>query len=132
MKLSSPTDKYCEPETYRRYSEILERELRRIAAREPSLLVRNAALNLLQAYSVGYPVGRTNLAYASAAGGVAVITCLLLTSQYWLLLAVGSVAIAFAPYFPPIPACMFGSYMLLAVGAGETTRKLRLRLDTRS
>jgi len=69
-------------------------------------------------------VARPNLAYASAAFGAVVIVLLLLTAQYSLVVGIGAVTVGFAPYFPPIPAYMFGAYMLLGVGVAEVARRL--------
>ena len=124
LRMSSPGDNYYDPSVYRAYQHVLRDEYLRIVWDSPLIATRNAALNVLQSFSFGYPVARPRLAYASAAFGAVVIVLLLLTAQYWLLLGIAAVSAGFVLYFPPIPAYMFGGYMLLVVGAAETGRRL--------
>jgi hypothetical protein len=128
LRLSSPTDNYYEPKIYDAYTNTLKAEFLAIASERPDLVIRNAALNFLQAYSFGYPVGHLTLAYISAFLGGVVVLLLFWARQYWLMLGIGAVAVAFAPYFPPIPAYMFGGYMLLAVAAAEGSPRVARHL----
>jgi len=124
LEMSSPDGNYYDESVYRDYQRVLKAEYLGIALESPVRMVRNAVLNMLQSFSFGYPVARPNLAYASAAFGAVVIVLLLLTAQYSLVVGIGAVTVGFAPYFPPIPAYMFGAYMLLGVGVAEVARRL--------
>lgn len=85
------------------------------AKEHPWQLTRNAALNLLQSFSVGYPVGHEKLAYVSAFLGLIVFIILITTRQYFILVLAFANVVGFALYFPPIPAYMFGNYFLLTL-----------------
>jgi hypothetical protein len=119
LKLSSPDDNYYQRDTYEDYQQVLKVEVMRIAEERPLMFVRNAILNALQSFSVGHPVGRPILAYISAAIGFVVIATLLLSRQYWLFLGIGAVSVGYTPYYPPIPAYMFGAYILIAFGIAK-------------
>lgn len=124
LLLSSPDDNYYQREVYETYNKILRKEIKRIGSEEPQMLLRNAVLNVLQSYSVGHPIGRPMWAYFSAVIGAMVMGFLLATKQYWLFLGIGAVSAGFAPYFPPIPAYMFGGYLLLAFAAANTVERV--------
>lgn len=109
---------WYDPDFRERFNRVLGQGVRDYAARHPGLLVRNAILNFLQGFSVGYKTEAPNwVRYAVASTGLLFILLMAFTRQ-WVLLAANALALgSFAPYFPPIPAYMFGSYLLLAVGA---------------
>ncbi len=89
-----------------------------IAQENPLMLMRNAALNVVQSYSIGYLNGAPAwIHYAVAASGFLVILALLYSGQYLILLAIGIAGIGFSPYYPPIQSYMFGSFVLLAFAA---------------
>jgi hypothetical protein len=98
------------------YYEILKNRYLSIAKESPSLLIRNALFNILQSYSLGYETNRIYLSYIISFLGLIFIMLLLYTKQYLLFFAIGLSSIGFTPYYPPIPAYMFGSYSLLTVG----------------
>lgn len=117
---------YYDAETMSRYSEATRDEYLRIARAEWPMLARNAAVNMLQGFSIGYLVGRPAwVQYAIAVAGLLALTLLLYSRQYWLVLAIAGTNATFALYFPPIQAYMFGSYMLLALGAVYILTQLR-------
>jgi hypothetical protein len=99
------------------YATILKREFFQYAFSHKEEIIRNFALNIAQGFSVGYitrqPYG---LHVLVAATGIACALLLLLTGQWIPVLGNALCLGAFAPYYPPIPAYMFGSYILLACG----------------
>ncbi len=107
-----------EPEFRDRYNRVLLQGVRDFAGRHPGLLVRNAILNFLQGFSVGYKTGVPDLVRYAVAGTGLLFLVLMVVARQWVLLAANTLALAsFVPYYPPIPAYMFGSYLLLAMAA---------------
>jgi hypothetical protein len=92
----------------KRYLEILKTDYYRV--------FRNAILNTVQSFSVGYLIDYPRLRLASILAGIAVLGAFLYTRQYMLILALLASSIGFVLYYPPIPAYMFGSYLLLVYG----------------
>lgn len=104
-----------DPAVQKLYYSNLKDGLINYAKEHPWQMARNAVLNVLQSFSVGYPVGHEKLAYASAFLGLIVFIILIKTRLYSIfVLAFANVA-GFAFYFPPIPAYMFGNYFLLTL-----------------
>ena len=95
------------------YYQVLKDKYLHIANESPSLLVKNAILNISQSYSLGYKTNNTFLNYTIAMIGIVFIVLLLYSKQYLLFFAIGAAGAGFTPYYPPIPAYMFGSYILL-------------------
>lgn len=99
------------------YIETLQNEYLGILDTKPFLLVRNAAINFFQSFSLGYFVDYPLwVSYISA--GIGFIFCLLLlyNKQFLWIIAIAASTITFTPYYPPIPAYMYGSYILI-IGA---------------
>ena len=80
------------------------------------MMIKHALLNTAQSYSIGYKVGSPKIIYISAIMGVIIMFLLLYTKQYLLFLAIGFASGSFTPYFPPIGAYMYGSYILIVIG----------------
>lgn len=109
---------WYEPQFRKRFNRVLMQGVREYAVRHPGLVARNAVLNMLQGFSVGYKTNVSDLVrYAVAASGLLFIVLMIMTRQWILLVANGLAIGSFALYFPPIPAYMFGSYLLLAMAA---------------
>ena len=104
-----------DPQLIDEYYQILKKEYFRILSENPKLAIKNALLNIFQSYSIGYKVGNERIAYASAFLGLLMIVLLLYSKQYVLFLAIGLLSGSFTPYYPPIAAYMYGSYILLVV-----------------
>lgn len=104
-----------DPQLIDEYYQILKKEYFRILSENPKLAIKNALLNIFQSYSIGYKVGNEVIAYASAFLGFLMIVLLLYSKQYILFLAIGLLSSSFTPYYPPIAAYMYGSYILLVV-----------------
>jgi hypothetical protein len=89
----------------------------RVLNEKPLLLARNAALNFFQAYSLGHLSNKPfifNLLIAIS--GLCYFFLLVKERAWFFLISIGMSHLAFTPYFPPIPAYMFGSYILLVFG----------------
>lgn len=115
IEIDSPYGNYYDPNVRERYYSNLRDGLINYAKEHPWQLAKNAALNVLQSFSVGYPVGHEKLAYASALLGLIVFIILIKTRLYFMLVLAFANVAGFAFYFPPIPAYMFGNYFLLTL-----------------
>lgn len=82
----------------------------------PSIIVRNAILNLLQSFSVGYPYRSRGFAELSAALGCLTLLALACTGQWRIVIAICANYATFGWFYPPIPNYMFGAYILIAFG----------------
>ena len=98
------------------YYKVLKKRYFEILKENPIMIVKHLLLNVAESYSVGYKVGNPRIIYASAFIGVIMMLLLLYTKQYMLFLAIGFAAGSFTPYFPPIGAYMYGSYILIVIG----------------
>lgn len=98
------------------YYQLLQERYVKIVQENPAMLLRNAILNILQSYSIGYMTGHPFINYLSAMLGLIIIGLLLYTRQYILFLAIGMASGGFTPYYPPIAAYMYGSYLLIVIG----------------
>lgn len=115
IEFDTPTGNIYKPDMQKLYYSNLRDGLVSYIKEHPWQMAKNAALNVLQSFSVGYPVGHEKLAYASAVLGLIVFIILIKKGLYSILaLAFANVA-GFAFYFPPIPAYMFGNYFLLTL-----------------
>jgi hypothetical protein len=109
---------WYEPEFHERYNRVLLQGVRDFAGRHPGLLVRNAILNFLQGFSVGFRGDVPAFVPYDVAGTGLLFLVLMVVTRQWVLLAANALALgSFVPYFPPIQPYMFGSYLLLAVAA---------------
>ena len=97
----------------------------RIAQKSPLLFVKNAVCNTLQAFSGGYVVGGGDeVNYALALLGLAVLWLLLRYKQYEYVVGILATVGTFTPYYPPIPAYMYGAYLLLVMGMMDVVGSL--------
>lgn len=95
------------------YANVLRNSYLEILKEEPIMLLRNALLNNILVFSVNSPKKITERTII----GLLVIIFLLLTKQYYIILAVFSSAISFSLYTPPVPIYNFAAYLLLVLGA---------------
>ena len=112
-------------ETRKNYFEIIKNEYLIILNLSPLLVLKNAFLNMVQCFSFGYRVGVPWLQYLSVFFGAVMLLVLCLGRQFWYIGAIVSYSAAFAFYFPPIPAYMFGNYVLLVVGLIGSLKKIK-------
>jgi hypothetical protein len=102
------------PEFRVEYSQIEKREVLRILQESPFMLLRNAVLNLLTSFSLGYFNASILLSYLSAAIGLGVIIVLLVKRRFLFALSIAAGSAAYVPITPPVPVYMFGNHLLLA------------------
>ncbi len=107
---------YRDPEVRAEMSRLARDAYMEIAREEPLMIVRNAALNFFQSYSVGYISDSQLLSYASALIGLGTIGVLLFFGKFAFLIAIGLSTIATVPLAPPNHVYGFSNYLLL-VGA---------------
>lgn len=106
-----------DPVVMDRYKKIARDEYMRMVREQPAIFVRNAALNILQSYAVGYVNGAPAwVHYLSALLGLCVMVALLYSYQYLTFIAIGLASGGFSLYFPPIQAYMYGSCILIVFG----------------
>lgn len=96
------------------YYDALRKELLGYAVQQPWELLRNAALNLTQSFSVGYITKSLMFSYLSSCIGVLVGLVMAWRGMYLRMAVLLAGVAGFVLYFPPIPAYMFGNYLLLA------------------
>ena len=113
---SPPCGNYYDQKVRDQYYGVLKERIFELAADHPVQLARNATLNVLQGYSVGYSVGHLRLAYISALIGLVYLGALILHRMYLISALIFAGLAGFVAYYPPIPAYMFGNYLLLALG----------------
>jgi hypothetical protein len=96
------------------YITTLKNEYLSLWQTQPFLLIKNAALNFFQSFSLGYFVDYPLwVSYLSAATGFVFCLLLLLKKQYLWIIALAACSITFTPYYPPILAYMYGSFILI-------------------
>lgn len=96
------------------YASITKEATLNYAKAHPFALLRNATLNFLQSFSVGYLVNKPFFLYLLMAFiGLLVLAWGLYHRYYIPLLIIATYALAFVPYFPPVPAYLFGAYLPL-------------------
>lgn len=98
------------------YYKSIKKRYIKIVQEDPLMIIKHALLNILQSYSIGYKVGNPFINYLSASFGLIIIGLLLYTQQYMLFIAIGMASGGFTPYYPPIAAYMYGSYLLIVIG----------------
>lgn len=109
-----PDGNYYDETVRSAYYDALRNELVGYAAAHPYEIVRNALINSAQSFSLGYVVKSRIVSYLSACAGVLVVLVMLWHGMYLRMAVLFSGVAGFVLYFPPIPAYMFGNYLLLA------------------
>lgn len=109
-----PDGNYYDTKVRSAYYDALRKELIAYAAQHPGELVRNALLNTAQGYSLGYVTKSRVLNYLSAGIGALVLALMLWRGMFLQIALLLAGIVGFVLYFPPIPAYMFGNYLLLA------------------
>jgi hypothetical protein len=103
---------YFEKETILKYKEISKIEYLSHLQEEPILLIRNAVLNTLQGFSLGYN-NNFFLIIVSSVLGFFHLLLLLLKKQWMIIFSIIASIGTIVPYYPPIPAYIFGNYLLI-------------------
>lgn len=115
INTTPPNGNYYDEKVRGQYYDVLKERLAGYAKEHPLQLARNAVLNVLQGFSAGYPVGHLALAYASAFIGLVALTLLAVRRMYVTIVLIFAGVAGFVAYYPPIPAYMFGNYLLLTL-----------------
>ena len=110
---------------YIEYNDFIKKEYFKILRESPALLVKNMFLNILQSYGFGHAPNFTIINYLSSSLGLIFIILLLYYKEYWLFLFIGISTISFTPYYPPIAAYMFGSYVFIIYAWLKILYKMR-------
>ena len=96
-----------------RYYRTTKKEYMRILSDHPFLFLKHAILNTLIGYTCGYlNLNFKKINYISASLGLLVVIFLIISKNYFLFLAIGATLCTYTLYYPPIPAYMFGAYLL--------------------
>jgi hypothetical protein len=106
------------------YNFTLKQRYLQILHESPLLLIKNAALNMVQAFGVGYDEKHSWSRPITILIGFLVITLLVIARQWIWMIAILLSVVSFAPYFPPIPAYLFGAYLLIALGTSMAIEKI--------
>lgn len=109
-----PAGNYYDETVRSAYYDALRKELIEYAVQHPWELVRNALINSAQSFSLGYVTKSRMLSYLSAGVGTLVFLVMAWRRMYQRMAVLISGVVGFVLYFPPIPAYMFGNYLLLA------------------
>ncbi|MDB4466634.1 hypothetical protein N9066_00325 [bacterium] len=118
---------YYETDTIRKYKAVTKERYFAIAKQTPLLIFKNASLNLLQGFAGGYFNKAPYFIHISMAFlGLLVLLLLLWFREFFVLISCLLGLAPFALYYPPIPAYMFGNYLLLAFGATSIATKILL------
>ena len=115
INTAPPYGNYYDEKIRGQYYGVLKERLASYASDHPLQLARNAALNMLQGFSVGYPVDHLALAFASAFIGLIVLMVLAVRRMCVTIALIFASVAGFVAYYPPIPAYMFGNYLLLSL-----------------
>ena len=97
-------------------NDILKRRYLDILFNDTYLIINNAARNIFELFGYGYRVGNLFLTNISCLIGVITIFIFLRYKLYFLLGVIFFQNIGYIFYYPPIPAYMAGSYLLLLFG----------------
>lgn len=119
-----PSGNYYDEKVRGQYYEALKEQLASYAKDHPLQMIRNASLNTLQSFSVGYPVGHLALAYVSALVGFIALVVLVICRMYVTIALILAGVAGFVAYYPPIPAYMFGNYLLLSLALASIVDQL--------
>lgn len=124
INTAPPNGNYYDGKVRGQYYAVLKEQLAGYAKEHPLQLVRNALLNMTQSFSVGYPVGHLTLAYASAIAGLVALLVLVIRRMYVTIALIFTGVAGFVAYYPPIPAYMFGNYLLLALALASVVDQI--------
>src|SRR6266496_2709480 len=105
---------YYDDSTIIVFREILKNRWVNIFQSNPFYIIRNAALNFFSAFSIGY-LSFANLSFKIiiACSGLFIFLWLIVKRKFKWIIIISFASLGFTPYYPPIPAYMFGSYILL-------------------
>jgi len=129
-KTNAKITNYDNFERRERYDDTLKKEYLAILKESPMLLLVNAVKNTLGGYSFGYFVGSPLIQNMAIIFGGIFALLLLLFRQYVWFLAIGLSLISFTWFYPPIPAYMYGSYLIIIVSFIQVLSPLLRKIQT--
>ncbi len=117
---SSIGGNFYDPVVQEKYTAITKEEYLAVLKEQPVLLAKNAITYFFAAFSIGYVNKASDwLNYLIAVSGLVFFILLCYHKKYllllWMILGIGG----FVFYYPPIPAYMYGNYILLVWGLIE-------------
>ncbi len=115
IKLDEPYDNLYDKNVRNEYYSTLKNAFMDYVRKYPLEIFRNASLNILQSFSIGYLVKYPELNYLSALFGLVILILLFKKHMYFLSILIITNVAGFIFYFPPIPAYMFSNYFLLTL-----------------
>ena len=126
-KLSASTGgNVYEPKIYAQYKTLTKNTFLTQFYDVPALYLKNAFVNFLGAYSLGYLAGKPDwMNYLLSLSGLGVILLFIRYRQWEFLMSIGLLSFAFTPYYPPVPAYMYANYALIAGGIATCFMKFR-------
>jgi hypothetical protein len=98
------------------YNKIIINRYLEMVMHSPLVFLRNAILNTMETFSVGYIVNYPILNLISFIIGVFAFIFLFSSGQFVWIIGILAGGIGYVWYFPPIPAYNFSAYPLLVVG----------------
>jgi len=113
------------------YYKVVEKEYFNILKESPVLLASNAIKNTLAGYSFGYFVGNPLIQNIAIIFGGFFALLLLLFREYIWFLAIGLSLITFTSFYPPIPAYMYGSYLIIVVSFTQVLNPLYRKIKNK-
>jgi hypothetical protein len=90
------------------------------AKSQPLIILRNAALNFFESFSMGYSTASMTITYLSATIGLLFFCLLAYRRQYQFIFLIMASTITYIFYLAPVPIYLFGTYVLLVLSAIET------------
>jgi hypothetical protein len=122
---------FFDPQVQQQYQQITRTTYLEVLRESPLLLIKNAIINYFQSFSIGYLNKAPDwLNYLIALSGAGFFGVLLYLRKYRLVGFMTLTVIGFVPYYPPIPAYMYGNYLLLVCGLIEVLQKSRIAKQT--
>ena len=120
---------FYDAETREIYFDVVKEGYLTILKESPLLLFSNAIKNTLAGYSFGYFVGSPLLQWLAIISGGSFGLILLALRQYFWFLAIGLSLITFTSFYPPIPAYMYGSYLIIVVAFLRMLKPLHFKMQ---
>lgn len=113
------------------YLEFLKTRYLSIVREDAPLLARNALLNLAQSFGLGHATRSDWLNAFSSIIGLGMMAAVVLSKQWIWGVGLLAYALAFAPYYPPIPVYLFGGYFFTALILCGVAERAYLRVPFR-
>jgi hypothetical protein len=120
---------FYDAETRANYFGVVKEGYLTILKESPLLLFSNAIKNTLAGYSFGYFVGSPLLQWLAIISGGSFGLILLALRQYFWFLAIGLSLITLTSFYPPIPAYMYGSYLIIVVAFLRMLKQLHCKMQ---